>query len=204
MNATKCVDKSVRLFRPTSRPYGVCFPEWSIRWWRWLLSIPKGLNPINDTTGKSTYQSQNDPNVWFLAGTFGGSVVRKCMIPYGKSILFPIINYECCLADEPLLANDLQLEEKCKQEIDKIGELYCRVDGQVVHLTQYRIASGAFNIDLPSDNCLSVKSGKTLMASDGYWLFLQPLPRGEHILQSYGSCLAGKVKVGCTFQLTIR
>lgn len=203
VNPTECIDSSEQLFPPTSRPYGISFSEWSIRWWRWLLSIPKDINPINDNTGEFNRQWQNDPKVWFLAGTFGGSTIRKCTIPYGKAILFPIINYEASFADEPLLTERHQLENKCKQEIDNIGKLYCNLDGIDINLSEYRIHSEAFEIDLPVDNCLLVKAGHTLMASDGYWLFLHPLARGTHVIQSFGSCLEGKVKIGCKYQLTI-
>ena len=203
INPTKCITTSVKLFRPASSPYGVSLPEWSRRWWRWLLSTPKSINPINDKTGEFSFQSQNDPNVWFLAGTFGGLAIRKCTIPRGKAILFPIINYEACFADEPLLTDRHQLENKCKQEIDNIGKLYCNVNGLDIKLSEYRIHSEAFEIDLPVDNCLSVNAGHTLMASDGYWLFLQPLSRGKCEIQSFGSCMAGKVKIGCKYQLTV-
>lgn len=203
VTSTKSIDISGKLFPPTSRPYGRPFAEWSSRWWHWLLSIPKSINPINDTKGELADQFQEDPNVWFLAGTFGGSVIRNCTIPYGKAILLPIINYEASFADEPLLSDPVQLENKCKEEIDKIGELYCYVDEQAVALSEYRIASGVFEIDLRDENCLSVRTGTTLMASDGYWLFLQPLTRGKHIIKSFGSCLAGKIKIGCTFKIAI-
>lgn len=203
INPSKLVRSDWKLFPPSSCPYQLSFAEWTSRWWRWLLSIPKNISPVNDITGEFTKQSQYDPNVWFLAGTFGGSTERKCIIPFGKSILFPVINYEASFADEPLLSDALELENKCKEEIDKIGELYCHVDGQVVDLREYRIASSAFEITLSCENCLSAKAGKTVMASDGYWLFLSPLPQGKHEIKSFGSCLAGKIKIGCTFDINI-
>jgi len=204
MNATKCTDIVTSLFPPSSQPYGVSLSGWCARWWHWLLSIPKYVNPVVDETGEFSSQFQNDPNVWYLAGTFGGSVVRRCNVPKGKAIIFPVINYEASLADEPDLSDPKQLEIKCKQEIDNIGRLYCYVDGQIIDLAQYRIACRAFKIEIPSDNCLSVKSGQTSMASDGYWLFLQPLPRGKHVIQSFGSCLAGKIKIGCDYRLIVQ
>ena len=84
------------------------------------MSIPKDINPALDETGRFSTQFQNDENVWFLAGTFGGTVTRNLVVPYGKAILFPIINYEACLADEPFLSHEHQLQDKCREEIDKI------------------------------------------------------------------------------------
>lgn len=203
INPNKLVRSDWSLYPPTSFPYGVAFAEWTRRWWRWLLTIPKNINPANDMTGEFISRSQNDPNVWFLAGTFGGSIERKCKIPFGKSILFPVINYEACFADEPLLSDSVELENKCKAEIDKIGELYCYFDEQAVDLREYRIASSGFEIALNYGNCLSAKAGKTIMASDGYWLFLSPPSHGKHEIKSFGSCLAGKIKIGCTFDIDI-
>lgn len=76
---------------PCSRPYGLTYGEWSARWWQWIESIPKATNPNLDTTGADCAQGQTGP-VWFLAGDFGGTVVRHCTIPTGVSVLFPVID----------------------------------------------------------------------------------------------------------------
>src|SRR3972149_2756089 len=74
-----------------SNSYGMTYGEWSARWWQWALSMPVDKNPLLDTADCSKGQSGK---VWFLAGTFGGSVERKCTMPAEKAILFPIINAE--------------------------------------------------------------------------------------------------------------
>src|SRR5439155_25342315 len=47
---------------------GRTIPEWSIEWWRWILSIPVAENPDFDYTGANALQGQ-PPNrpVIFLA-----------------------------------------------------------------------------------------------------------------------------------------
>lgn len=192
------------IFSVDSAPYGTSFSKWTVRWWEWLLKIPKNLNPAFDVTGARCSESQYDPRVWFLAGTFGGAAVRRCTVPFGRGILFPVINYEACFADEPLLTRKEDLEQKCEDEIDKIADLYLTVDGHHVDLSDYRIAAPCFDINLAMDNCISVRFGETCMASDGYWLFLKPPAKGEHVIRSFGSCLAGKVKIKCTYDLKIQ
>ena len=192
------------LFESTSSPYGIPFPEWTARWWRWLLRIPKDVCPAIDKTGQYCGQCQDDRNVWFLAGTFGGFATRMCDIPSRKGILFPVINYEACFADEPLLLTKFDLERKCKEEMDKIADLSLSVDGSPTEIEKYRVPSPAFEIEIKEHNCLSVRPGMTSLASDGFWLFLQPLERGEHTIQSFSTCLAGKIKIGCTYELTVR
>ena len=60
--------------------FGATYGEWSARWWQWALSIPAAVNPILDATGANCARDQVD-DVWFLAGTFGGTVTRSCTIP---------------------------------------------------------------------------------------------------------------------------
>jgi len=161
------------------------------------------MNPASDSTGQFCSESQNYSHVWFLAGTLGDSVIRRCIIPYGKAILFPIINYECSFADAPSIRTEEGLEEQCRHEIDQIGDIYASIDGMQIDVQNYRVKSRCFTVDIPHNNCLGAIKGTTRIACDGYWLFIEPPPTGNHVLKSFGSCLAGKIQIGCTFRLTI-
>lgn len=50
--------------------------------------------------------------MWFLAGTHGKSVVRDCIIPSSKAILFPVFNTECSFAEN--LKSVGQLRERAR------------------------------------------------------------------------------------------
>lgn len=194
----------VMIYDTDSHPYDISYEEWIRRWWKWLISIQKVKNPGIDSTGKLCGTDQDNPHVWFLAGTFGGRTYRKCIIPYGRAILFPIINYECSFADAPSLRSEEELEKHCRHEIDQIGDIYASVDGKKIDVQNYRVKSKCFTVDVPPNNCLDAINGTTRIASDGYWLFIEPLPTGSHVLKSFGSCLAGKIKICCTFRFTIK
>jgi len=175
-------------------------------WWRWLISIPKQNNPAFDTTGTYSRKGQNNQHVWFLAGTFEGCAQRfqrNCTLPYGKAILFPVINYQSTFSDQPSPKKETELERLCKIEIDIISDMYVSLDDQIIDVQKYRVRSGCFRVNMPIDNCLDVDSGNTTIASDGYWLFLRPPPVGNHVLTSFGSCRLGKIKIGGTFNLVI-
>ncbi len=75
-----------------SNPYGASYGTWGARWWSWAVSAPVGGNPIQDEDGSLCNLGQSGP-VWFLAGNFGGTTVRSCDVPAGKSIFFPIVNF---------------------------------------------------------------------------------------------------------------
>ena len=63
--------KGIKVFPLDSAPYNTTYSEWTAKWWKWALEIPKEQNPVSDTTGKNCAQGQEGP-VWFLAGTYGG------------------------------------------------------------------------------------------------------------------------------------
>lgn len=192
------------LFEPNSEPYGIPISEWIVRWWCWLLSSTSDKNPVSDESGKYSGLRQNNHNVWFLAGTFGGSVTRTCKIPSGKSILLPIINYECSFADEPLIKTEKELEVKCKSEIDDIKHLNLTIDQLVLSdLTRYRVRSPIFSIYLQEGNIIGAKSGLTRMITDGFWIFFKPLKIGKHIISSFGSCRSGKIKIQTTYNINV-
>jgi hypothetical protein len=196
--------QSEEVYDPNACPFGIGYKEWTILWWKWLISITGNDNPAFDRTGRLSSISQNNPNVWFLAGTFGGHTIRKLTVPQGKAILFPIINYESSFADDSSIRTEKELEERCKLEIDKIGDISATLDGNAIDIQKHRVQSGIFSVYLPRQNCICSVDGMTRMASDGYWLFLKPPSRGNHVLTSYGSCLAGKIQVGCTFRICVK
>lgn len=199
-------EKSIEsmLFPPESEPYGLKYVVWTIKWWKWVLSIPKQKNPVLDRSGLYLAEQQSDPNVWFLAGTLGGSVVRKCRVSIGKAILMPIINYECSFADEPSIKNVTDLELKCKSEIDDIKNLSFTIDQlNFGDLIPYRIRSPVFDVNLGENNILDVGEQHTKMITDGYWVFMKPLGAGSHRLMTSGSCQSGKIMIGTTYELYV-
>jgi hypothetical protein len=192
------------VFGPNSKPYGISYPRWTVRWWRWLLSFPKEYNPALDISGGYSDQRQDDSNVWFLAGTFGGLAERKCRIPSGKAILMPVINYECSFAEEPLITTRNGLESKCKSEIDDIKKVSFLIDETIVSdLSPYRIRSPLFSIQLRDNNVLGLEPCLTKMISDGFWVFLRPLTIGRHHVRAFGSCRSGKIQIGVTYNLFV-
>jgi hypothetical protein len=198
------MSSELNVFPPNSKPFGRTFPEWIVSWWRWLLSIPKQNNPAIDLTGIDSGENQWGSNVWFLAGTFGGSVQRTCKIPRGKAIFMPVINYECSLADSPTLTTEAELESKCTSEIDDIRGLTFQLDNlSIVDLSPFRYRSPIFTVDLIEDNVLGAAPGPTKMATDGFWAFLKPPKIGEHVLITFGSCRSGRIRIGTTYHLNV-
>jgi hypothetical protein len=200
---TDRVRNNLFVFSPESVPYGVSYEEWTAKWWQWVLSLPSESNPVNDKTGENGAINQSGP-VWFLAGTKDGLIERNCIIPAEKAILFPILNHGGTLADTHNIKSEKELLSFTKREMDVISNLEVIVDDVKLNgLQRYRVQSPIFDVVLPKNNLFAGTPGPTRGVSDGYWLFLGPLPKGKHEIHSCGSCLAGKINIRVNYDITI-
>jgi hypothetical protein len=180
------------VFAPNSKPYGLTIGEWSARWWEWVLSIPPGSNPqLDGIAGKASNsdhcdQGQQDP-VWFLAGNYGGTTIRRCQVPLGRSLLFPIFNnpfgagvgdcqtagggggtIPCSQYKNPYEPNSPlvgipALQAAAADQIQFYNPaMEVTLDGVSVNsLTSYRAASPVFSYWLTSDSLLNKVFGYT-------------------------------------------
>jgi hypothetical protein len=157
------------------------YESWTEKWWRWLLAIPKPSSPAADKTGEYSSLNQGDPNVWFLAGTFGGSAERSCSIPVGRAVFFPLVNYVEFIRGKKVFRDDSELVAYVRKHFDDVKELELSIDGlQSADFAKYRIQTAPFDVNLPKDDVFDVGAGPNRAAGDGYWLMLRPLSAGEH------------------------
>lgn len=168
------------VFSPDSKPYGLTYGEWTVKWWQWAFSMPEPINPLIDDTGRNCANNQTGP-VWFLAGTGGGAVTRECTIPSDKGILVAIINVACDSATEPALDTEAELRSCAKADQDTVIEKQIIVDGlNVGNLDIYRFESPVFNLTFADNNIAGVAPQTAKAVSDGFWILLEPLPPGMH------------------------
>ena len=198
------------LFQPDSDQYEISFPDWTAKWWQWIISVPEGNNPLTDNSGVNCAQGQSGP-VWFLAGTVGGKAERVCTIPLGKAILVPIMNAECSFLDFPSAKTVSDLIKCSQEDNDNTIDLKASIDGkQLTNLEHYRVMSSLFNITIPQNNVLGLPAGKTQMISDGFWMFLKPLAPGSHDVQFNGltpgdpTTGTNNFAVDVTYHLTVK
>lgn len=173
-----------RIFPPGSRPYNLSYGEWTARWWQWAMSIPIDKNPLIDSTGKYCAEGQHGP-VWFLAGTSGKTHLaeRKCTIPSKKSILFPVIVSQFSYSEIPEIKTDEELISHTAKDIVHWSLLEANIDGiELQNLNQYRIQFGPFDLTITDNNIWNVVPGYTKAVSDGFWVFLESLTEGHHMI----------------------
>ena len=183
---------NVDFFTPEDRPYGLTYGQWTAKWWQWALSIPKNINPLIDEVGSFSNVGQSGP-VWFLAGTLGENKLprRSCTVHSSKAMLFPVINYEADLVQNPELVDENDLIRHVTQDMDDITVKVAVIDGEKTRAFRVKSDPEIFPVTLEADNPIDLPNGTFNVAADGYWVFLKPLGCGDHKIYFHGACSGG-------------
>ena len=197
---------------PTATYLGKTYGNWGGAWWKWVWSLPLLQNPALEHSGIFTHLNQSG-DVWFLSGTSGGSATRSGVIPYGKSLFFPLINvandYPCPDPNfKPAEGQSLEdfLNQANRDQLAGVTNLFAEVDGVVyTNLFAYRAASDLLNftgdISLKDTFDPCITGSEQQAVSDGYWLMLKPLTSGTHTIRLGGGLPGFGVDV--TYHLTV-
>jgi hypothetical protein len=172
------------------------------KWWAWAAGFPAGPNPIDDPTGALCAEGQRG-TTWFLAGTmFGaGPVERTCTVPAGTKLFFPVVNSVCADFPGVLKMPYDQIRGCAAASVDQFDPalMTATVDGASVPIV--RAQSALFPLVLPEDNifgCPECAQGHLQEVADGYWVLLDPLAPGDHVIHF---AVAGVIDV--TYHITV-
>jgi hypothetical protein len=185
-----------------SKPHGLSYAEWGVRWYEWAFATPADVNPL---VGNPCGGGQAG-KVWFLHGVLGaGDGEFSCRVPSGTALFLPLINnaYGAFLNDPPETRTDAFVRAAAVCHADA---LHAEIDGRpVLDPARFRVdaqRSPLFDVQLPEDNILGLTEADaeglmlSPVAQSGYYLFLHPLAPGTHIIewQARGACGAQDVR----------
>jgi hypothetical protein len=167
-----------------SKPFGLSYGEWNGEAWKYIQEVPYETNPANDSTGELCNMNQNDPNVHFLVGTFGGKQERKCTIPAGKALVILVGGAECSYAEDPSLRTPDDLE-RCAVDNTEGMKVRISIDGSNIrNATDYFSVSPVSKVTLPEGNIWDVVgSTDTEFVAAGWVFVVEALSPGEHIVE---------------------
>ena len=207
---------------PTQPHYGNSDDVWGATWFQWFYQLPEKAGaciiPTTDMTGANCGDGQSGP-VFFLAGTQGGTVERdKCVVPQGKALFFPILNFTADNAGVPanMVLSDSQLMSVIQTEIDTVpvSGLSAEFDGlPIENLGQFKTHVTKFSYTLPPEpnvyTCLGA-SGVTGLVDPsfaaGFYIMLPPPAAGAHVLHFAGHSPKSSppLNVDVTYKLTVK
>ncbi|WP_327256365.1 signal protein [Streptomyces sp. NBC_01244] len=153
-------------------------------WWTWAASSVSESNPVSDPDGHLCAQGQED-GIWFLAGTFGGTVTRSCTVPASVPVAFPLVNM-------------IGEEGDCTAFMAS-AQGKAVLDGRALEPERYEATDVRFiAVD---GNPLTKDGGRFLTHGCGLWVQLEPMAPGSHTLSIRGA--SGSFAVGVNYKLQV-
>jgi hypothetical protein len=170
-----------------SAPDERTYPQLASDWWEWAASIPAPQSPLLDTDGIYAGLGQTG-NVFFLAPSIGGEFTRFINVPPDAYLFFPIITSLFVNGPDETYTED-EMHVIIGDLFDRASVLYVTINGeQLPNVWTYRATTAAgLSVTLPDDNIFGVDSGLyTPAAADGWWLLMEPLEPGTHVIHFEG------------------
>jgi hypothetical protein len=158
---------------PEPLPYAPDSPEGlAARWVQWVASASALHNPVADETGEDAAGNQPD-DVWFLAGSYGETLERRCTVPTGRGLFVPVFTMWTVPGDGPP-----------EPVSDADGHL--NLDGEPIE-PDVVSTPVAFVVAGARMNGVTRTKRPTPTTVWGLWKLLPPLAPGEHELRVLGS-----------------
>jgi len=178
---------SVNVFPPATDPYGLTYDEHVKNFWKWLISLPKNMNPWDDLTGKNCANGQLGMNssVFYLSGNGGGKTLdRTCKVPAGKGLFIPVSPMEISDKEVPNASVE-RLHDIAKKDQDSVTSLSLKIGDKeysLEDLKKYRIHPGDFQVIFPENAIFGATAGPSKAAADGYYVITEPLKKGNYTI----------------------
>ncbi len=164
------------------------------RWWAWAESAPAGRSPITDKTGRDCSEHQ-PADVWFLAGTTGGSATRSCTITTDRPIYFPVLNRVCPVTNGQL---DSAALSQC---VLSVYNAKATLDGK--SLAVLPATSGtSFELTVPRGDAFGLPPGARRFVTWGAWVGPLRVSKGSHVL--HFRARSGTFSLSVVYHLTVR
>ena len=173
------ISSTTQYYTKDSAPYGTHYADWIKKWWQWNVSLPKAEHP--QTNPKTVCATKVSGRVSFLVQSYQGPQHYTCTIPTKNAIMVPISTGSCTSIE----AHSTKLADlvNCASNGDQHLTFKATLDGALLNNLQNNYATtNLFTMTLPNDNFENLKAGTYPTGAGGYFIFLKPLPAGQHNL----------------------
>lgn len=194
--------------------FGKTSEQWSAEWWKSIMSYDCAHNPLNQQSLALTI-NQLSPVV-FLTGMTSGIAVRNLEVPRNKALFVPVINvlkeYPSANTDQnpkPGVTVQQYLKSEAAKYINLATNMKAELDGRLIKIgNNNRVATDLFyfkgNKDLTGCTQQTVTGQLQAAVSDGYWIFVQNLSPGRHILHTHAEILHTSIVPDVYYEIYIR
>ncbi len=190
---------------PGSVVEGKPIADWTGDWWNWAVTEGFPTSPLTDTTGEFANLNQAGP-IFFMAGNLGDSTpyVRTFDVPDDKYLLVPITNWVFWAPEDG--ADEATIRNLAVTNTDMMDNLFFELDGTAIAdptLHRETTPDGGFTLEygqLLAD--IGLTPMDRLAVSDGYWVMIEPLTRGNHQIR-FGARFPGEFETNLTLNLNV-
>jgi hypothetical protein len=192
---------------PGANVAGKTIGEWSTNWWQWAAALAPPGDPFTDTTGAFANVNQSGP-VFFMAGSPGGVNRRNFDVPANTYLLVPLLVGELSQLELGFTQTAAQIRQAAQQQANNIDSLHAAFDGIPISqaaLFTHREVSPDFDFVAVANNQVGIFAVGELgiAVADGYFLMLDPLKPGTHVLNYGGGASAFGISIDETDTITV-
>ena len=192
------IANAVGVFQMDELPFGKPYEDWIQDWWRWNAAIPG--DPVTTFAGvkeNGCLINKEGPVAMLMDPAIGGSHHQKCEISSNQGILISGWSAECDGSVKGYENSSFKELSECARESD-LGKVTINawVDNKPIAqvkaedlkttnlINATELSTKGFNITTPENSNLAVDyPGTHLGAAHGWYIFLKPLPVGEHTVR---------------------
>ena len=186
---------AVDVFQKDELPFGKPYEDWIQDWWRWNAAIPG--DPVTTFAGvkeNGCLINKTGPVVMLIDPAIGGEHHQRCEISSNQGILVSGWSAVCSGAVKGFENKSFKELSECARELN-LGKVTVNAwvdnkpiaqvkaeDYKTINLINAtELYTKGFNITTPENSNLAVDyPGTHLGAAHGWYIFLKPLPVGEH------------------------
>jgi hypothetical protein len=192
------IANAVDVFQKDEMPFGKPYEDWVQDWWRWNAAIPGDPETtFAGVKGNGCFVNEEGSVVMLVDPALGGKHHQRCEISSDQGILISTWSAVCSSAvkgNENKSFNELS---ECAKGYD-LGKVTANVwvdnkpiaqvnaedlkTTNLINVTE--LSTKGFNVTFPENSNLEVDyPGTHPSAAHGWYIFLKPLPVGEHTVR---------------------
>ena len=189
---------AVDVFQKDELPFGKPYEQWIQDWWRWNAAIPGDAETTFAGVKEDGCLINNEgPVAMLMDPAIGGVHHQYCEISSNQGILIPAWSALCSGAIKGYENASFKHLSECARQYN-LGKVTVNAwvdrkplaqvkaeDYKTINLINAsELYSKGFNITIPADSNLAADyPGTHLGAAHGWYIFLKPLPVGEHTVR---------------------
>jgi hypothetical protein len=205
--ASITADSHAQIVPPNGTYGGRTYPQWQVKYWQDLIATPV----VNNRHPYLTPEAFGDQNGVVFLPDFPGAQV-DLTVSTETALLLSIISFESSVFEPPPDHGDdeasMRANSNMRVDQQAASGFFAQIDGVPVDLTPFRFETPLFEWGpLPENNIfqffgLTAPAGTTSLAvGAGYYLLLEPLSVGNHVLH-FGHGMAGGA-AATTYNVTV-